>query len=341
MGNEGDIYWRGELAVQLLRCEGTRYEHEWIGEAYRWQMNGELSRAAEYWADRGCPYEEADVLGDSDEEEDLRRSFEILDGLGARPRQLMVLQKLRDLGVKNLPRSTRASTKANPMGLTKREAEVASCLAEHLTNDEIAARLFISPKTVDHHVSAVLSKLGVSSRREGQRVALPSCISHSVNGVEYVRTLDRSALNPDDFDAVNLVDNETAWVVGVGVPPGWVRPFPHVHDSDQLYWIIEGELTVVLDGVEHVAGPSSLVYIPAGVVHKNRNDGVVPELHLDLLVPAPNRFKPGSTPASDDDRGPGTGWVRTLEDVAYGSSHVPGFELARLASPRTAARASS
>ncbi len=82
LGNEGDIYWRGELAVQLWRCEGTRYEHEWIGEAYRWQMDGELSRAAEYWADRGCPYEEADVLADSDEEEDLRRSFEILDGSG-------------------------------------------------------------------------------------------------------------------------------------------------------------------------------------------------------------------------------------------------------------------
>ena len=118
--------------------------------------------------------------------------------------------------------------------------------------------------------------------------------------MEYVRHLDRSALNPDDFDAVNLVDNETAWVVAVGVPPGWVRPFPHVHESDQLYWIIEGELTVVLDGVEHVAGPSSLVYIPAGVVHKNRNDGGVRELHLDLLVPSPNRLNPGSIPASDD-----------------------------------------
>lgn len=150
--------------------------------------------------------------------------------------------------------------------------------------------------------------------------------------MEYVRRLDRAALNPDDFHAANLVDNETAWVVAVGVPPGWVRPFPHVHESDQLYWIIEGELTVVLDGVEHVAGPSSLVHIPAGVVHKNRNDGVVPELHLDFLVPAPNRFKPGSTPASDDDRGPGTGWVRTLHDAAYASSHVPGSDLARLAS---------
>ena len=150
--------------------------------------------------------------------------------------------------------------------------------------------------------------------------------------MQYVRRLDRSLLDAEDFDAVNLVDNETAWVVAVGVPPGWVRPFPHVHDSDQLYWIIEGELTVVLDGIEHVAGPSSLVCIPAGVVHKNRNDGAVPELHLDLLVPAPNRFKPGSTPASEGDRGPGTGWVRALADATYESSHVPGFELAPLAS---------
>jgi len=140
-----------------------------MAEPHLQHIDGRLSEATAFWAERGCPYEEADVLGDSDDEDDLRRAFEILDGLGARPRQVMVLQKLRALGVKNLPRSTRASTKANPMGLTKREVEVAICLAEHLTNDEIAARLYISPKTVDHHVSAVLAKLGVSGRREAAR----------------------------------------------------------------------------------------------------------------------------------------------------------------------------
>ena len=116
MGDEGDIYWRGELAVKLWRCEGTRYEHEWIGDAYRWHLDGELSKAAAYWADRGCPYEEADVLGDSNHEADLRRAFELLDGLGARPRQMMVLHKLRDLGVKNLPRFDAGVDEGEPDG---------------------------------------------------------------------------------------------------------------------------------------------------------------------------------------------------------------------------------
>jgi DNA-binding CsgD family transcriptional regulator len=169
LGEVGDTWWRGELGVWLWRCEGTHWSRDWMAEPHLQHIDGKLSDAAAFWAESGCPYEEADVLGDSDDEEELRRAFEILDGLGARPRQLMVLQKLRDLGVKSLPRSARASTRANPLGLTRREVEVAACLAEHLTNDEIAARLYISPKTVDHHVSSVLSKMGVSSRREAAR----------------------------------------------------------------------------------------------------------------------------------------------------------------------------
>ncbi len=165
----GAAWSRGDLALTLWRSEGVRWASDWIADPFLLVMAAEHRLAADAWGDRGCPYYEADALADSDDEEDLRRAFTILDQLDARPRLAMVMQRLKDLGARTLPRLTRASTKANPMGLTNREIEVASCLAAHLTNDEIAARLFISPKTVDHHVSSVLSKLGVSTRREAAR----------------------------------------------------------------------------------------------------------------------------------------------------------------------------
>jgi len=66
--------------------------------------------------------------------------------------------------VRDIPRGERLSTRANPGGLTARELEILALVAQGLRNADIARRLFVSPKTVDHHVSAVLGKLGVSSR---------------------------------------------------------------------------------------------------------------------------------------------------------------------------------
>ena len=72
-------------------------------------------------------------------------------------------QRMRDLGHR-VPPGARASTRDHPLGLTRREDEVLPLLCEGLTNDEIAGRLVLSTRTVDHHVSAVLAKLGVGSR---------------------------------------------------------------------------------------------------------------------------------------------------------------------------------
>jgi DNA-binding CsgD family transcriptional regulator len=71
---------------------------------------------------------------------------------------------MRLLGIHSVPAGPRTATRAHPLGLTRREHEVLDLICAGLTNAEIAARLFISAKTVDHHVSAVLAKLGAPTR---------------------------------------------------------------------------------------------------------------------------------------------------------------------------------
>jgi DNA-binding NarL/FixJ family response regulator len=96
----------------------------------------------------------------------LRRALDMLHGLGARPAAAIVARRLRALGERGVRRGPRPGTAANPAGLTRRETEVLRLLAAGLSNAKIAARLGLSDRTVDNHVSAVLRKLGVSSRED-------------------------------------------------------------------------------------------------------------------------------------------------------------------------------
>jgi DNA-binding NarL/FixJ family response regulator len=77
-----------------------------------------------------------------------------------------VARSLRELGARGLRRGPRAATRENPAGLTARELEVLELLAAGLRDADIAGRLFLSPRTVAHHVSAILRKLGVSNRAQ-------------------------------------------------------------------------------------------------------------------------------------------------------------------------------
>ena len=135
------------------------------------QEAGDWSAAAEQWRALGCPYEAAWALADSGRESDLRAALTELQSLGARPGAAVVSRRLREIGARGVTRGPRATTKANPANLTERECEVLALVAEGLRNGEIADRLYVSAKTVDHHVSAILAKLGVRTRGEAARAA--------------------------------------------------------------------------------------------------------------------------------------------------------------------------
>jgi DNA-binding NarL/FixJ family response regulator len=82
---------------------------------------------------------------------------------------------MRTLGIRSIPAGRRAATRDHPLGLTRREQEVLDLICAGRSNAEIASRLVISAKTVDHHVSAVLAKLGVGTRHAAaEAVALAS-----------------------------------------------------------------------------------------------------------------------------------------------------------------------
>jgi DNA-binding CsgD family transcriptional regulator len=168
----------GELAVWRRRAGLGGEAPAEVAEPYVLELAGDWARAADRWRELGCPYEAALALADAEEEAPLRRALEELQRLGARPAADVVARRLRELGVRRLPRRPRRATAANPAGLTARELEVLALLADDLRNAEIAARLHIAEKTAGHHVSAVLAKLGVRSRREAVRVAAERQILH-------------------------------------------------------------------------------------------------------------------------------------------------------------------
>jgi DNA-binding CsgD family transcriptional regulator/tetratricopeptide (TPR) repeat protein len=134
------------------------------------ELAGRWRDAAEGWQRRGCPYERALALAEDDEAAQ-RQALEILDALGARPAATLVRRRLAQRGVRGLPRGPRASTRTNPANLTNRQLDVLSLLAHGLSNREIGRRLFLSTRTVDHHVSALLRKLDADSRGGAARIA--------------------------------------------------------------------------------------------------------------------------------------------------------------------------
>jgi DNA-binding CsgD family transcriptional regulator/tetratricopeptide (TPR) repeat protein len=160
----------GALAIWLLRL-GARSGLPGLPEPYALEAAGDHRGAAAAWQRIGRPYDAALAMAWSSDEVTLKEALAGLEELGAVAAAAAVRQRMKERGVKAIPRGPRPATRAAPAGLTPREQEVLALLADGLPDREISARLFISERTVHHHVSAVLSKIGVSSRTAAAREA--------------------------------------------------------------------------------------------------------------------------------------------------------------------------
>lgn len=155
----------GDIARWLMRAAAAPSDLANVAEPHRLALAGDWRGAAAAWRDRENPYETALALLDADDPVAVREAHDILVELGAHGVLPKAIQRLRELRAP-LPRGPRPSTATNVAGLTEREAEIARLLSVGLSNNEIAEQLVLSTKTVAHHVSAVLGKLGVRRRAE-------------------------------------------------------------------------------------------------------------------------------------------------------------------------------
>ena len=159
-----DPWQRGAVAVWFRRL-GVPYDADGaIDEPHRLSLEGKADESAALWLGLHCPVEAAMALYDGGTEAQLRQALAIFDKLGAAVSVGVVRARMRDLGIRSIPVGARSATRAHPSGLTRRESEVLELITHGATNAEIAESLFISRKTVDHHVSAILAKLGTPTR---------------------------------------------------------------------------------------------------------------------------------------------------------------------------------
>lgn len=154
---------RGELAWWLREAGMEGAADAEVPGPFGLMLRRDWAGAASAWKDLGCPWWSAVSLAHAESLDDAREAGEQLRAMDADVTRQALLRDRHEAGLP-VPRGPRPRTRNNPAGLTSRELEVLALLAEGLTNAQLAAQLFVSQKTIDHHVSAILRKLGETNR---------------------------------------------------------------------------------------------------------------------------------------------------------------------------------
>jgi len=164
-------YLRGEVLRYLMRIGVSTTVFAGCPEGYAAAFAGDTPGAIEAWRRAGNPYEQALEMCNMSDVNLAFDGLRILEDLGATATAARFRKDMRDRGMSGIPRGPRRSTRETPSPLTERQLEVLGLVAEGLTSSQIASRLFLSPRTVDNHVSAISTRIGASSRTQAVELA--------------------------------------------------------------------------------------------------------------------------------------------------------------------------
>ncbi len=119
--------------------------------------------------------------------------------------------------------------------------------------------------------------------------------------MDYIRKLDVEGLEATDGRFTQMLlgrdsGGSTCEINCIKTPVGDGSPAGlHTHPFDQVFYILEGTMSLEIDGSAHEARPGTLVVFPEGVPHRNWNAGTEPILHLAMNVPLPDPAVPFAT----------------------------------------------
>jgi mannose-6-phosphate isomerase-like protein (cupin superfamily) len=147
--------------------------------------------------------------------------------------------------------------------------------------------------------------------------------------MKWLRSTDFDAYRRSGYEFQILYAGESCRVIGSHVAAGAAAPPRHVHPVDQLYYVVFGEMHGVLGSEPFVAGPNTLVFIPAGTPHHNWNEGDVDEFHFEVLVPSPRPNEDVMTPTDSTDAGDRPYFVRGLREDEFVPT-LDGFAIQKL-----------